>query len=166
MYFWKVYFPKAYQLSESVFSKGGIFIFLFNIFSEIVFSENLFSESFFFKRVFFTKLICISPIPKMHFSDLVRWRGVHYNALGPWVNICSFELLATCFMLIWCKNIYVCTLHSHTTHTTLITCWPHHRYKLLDHQRSCRTGNTAQKWNVNDDRTAIQISNTHKTWVT
>ena len=116
MYFWKVYFPKAYQLSESVFSKGVFSIFLFYIFSEIVFSENLFSERIFFKRVFFTKLICISPIPKMHFSDLVRWRGVHYNALGPWVNICSFELLATCFMLIWCKNIYI---YAHYTHIPL-----------------------------------------------
>ena len=160
MYFWKVYFPKAYQLSESVFSKGVFSIFfVLHIFWKLVFGKDFFQTGIFHKgNLYFSYT--------KNFSDLVRWRGVHYNALGPWVKICSFELLQTCFMLIWCKNIYVCTLHSHTTHTTLITCWPHHRYKLLDHQWSCRTGNTAQKWNVNDDWTAIQILDTHKTWVT
>ena len=119
MYFWKVYFPKAYQLSESVFSKGVFSIFFVpHIFWNCIFWKLVFGKDFFQTGIFHKVNLYFSYTK--NFSDLVRWRGVHYNALGPWVKICSFELLQTCFMLIWiilwCKNIYI---YAHYTHIPL-----------------------------------------------
>ena len=146
MYFWKVYFPKAYQLSESVFSKGGIFnFFCSTYFLKLYFLKTCFGKAFFQTGIFHKVNLYFSYTKNAFFRSCKMERS-SLQCIGPMGQHLFFRAFGNLFHAdMMQKYLHICTLHSHTTHTTLITCWPHHRYKLLDHQRSCRTGNTAQK---------------------